>query len=474
MLYDSRNILPTLGLILFVANGALCQENNARQETPVKLEVQAGTPLRVYITRRVPYRVGEAVNAKVIEPVWAFDRIVIPAGSTLQGQVVKLDPVSKMVRAHAILGGDFTPLKRAQVSFTNLTIPDGPAMPIHTEESLGLGTIYIEPRPAKKSKTQKSRSGKPNAIGQFLRQQTQTQLRSQANARSYGIYDLVRGPNKREWIENYLLSKVPYHPQWYRTRTRFDTVLTQPLDFGTVEVPSGEIANEGSPAPPGATAQMRLLTTISSADARVGDPMEGVLSQPLFTDKHELLLPQGTRFTGKITLTQHARLFHRGGKLRFAIESVDLGPTAVAAYSRPAKQEVNRPIQGQLIAVEPGAESVRVDAEGTATATESKTRLVRPVIAGLVAAKSLDNDTGKQTASGSSAAPNNLGRSLGGFSGFGLLGTVASRGPRPIGAALGFYGMAWSVYSNVVARGNEVTFQKNAAVAIQFGNQRKK
>jgi hypothetical protein len=114
---------------------------------------------------------------------------------------------------------------------------------------------------------------------------------------------------------------------------------------------------------------------------------------------------------------------------------------------------------------------VKVDPEGTAKATESKTRLLRPAIAALVAAKSLDNDAGKQTASGTggAAGANTSGRALGGFSGFGLLGIAAARGPRNIGAALGFYGLAWSVYSNVVARGGEVTFQKNTAMAIRFG-----
>jgi hypothetical protein len=113
---------------------------------------------------------------------------------------------------------------------------------------------------------------------------------------------------------------------------------------------------------------------------------------------------------------------------------------------------------------------MKVDGEGTAKATESKARLLRPIIAGLVAAKSLDNDAGKQSSSGTNAAgANTSGRSLGGFSGFGLLGIAAARGPRNIGSALGFYGLAWSVYSNLVARGREVTFEKNTAMAIRFG-----
>ncbi|MGA8029917.1 MAG: hypothetical protein WB992_22460 [Bryobacteraceae bacterium] len=437
------------------------------------MQVQAGTPLRVYISRRVSYRLGEAVQAKLIEPVWAFDRVVIPAGVTLQGQVLKLDPVSRIVRARAILGGDFTPLKRARVSFMSLTLPNGRAVPLRTEESLGLPTMYVPPRPAKKPKKQKTASGKPSRAGQFLRQQVQNQARSQANARSGGLYDFVRGPNKREWLENYLWSKLPYHPQWYRTRTRFDTVLTQPLDFGTVEVASSEIAKSGAAAPPDTIAQMRLLATVSSADARVSDPVEGELSQPVFDQQHELVLPEGTRFTGKVTLTHRARLFHRGGKLRFTIERVDVPGDQIASERTATVQRAGHPVQGQLVAVEADPNAIKVDSEGTATATESKSRLLRPAIAALVAAKSLDNDAGKQTASGT-GSPNTGGRALGGFSGFGLLGTAAARGPRPIGEALGFYGLAWSVYSNIISRGNEVTFEKNTAIAIQFGSPRKK
>jgi hypothetical protein len=35
--------------------------------------------------------------------------------------------------------------------------------------------------------------------------------------------------------------------------------------------------------------------------------------------------------------------------------------------------------------------------------------------------------------------------------------------------AFGHYGSAWSVYSNVIARGAEVQFDKNAMMDIKFG-----
>jgi hypothetical protein len=471
MSYQSRSFVAVAEFVLLFAGGALAQESGGTQKTPVHLQVDSGIPLRLYVTERVPYRVGVVVHARLIEPVWSFDRIVIPAGSTLTGNVASLEGVPKMMRTQAILEGDFTPLKRARVSFVNLTLPGGRAMPIQTEESLGLPTIYVPPRPPKTPKKQKAASGNPSKARQFLQQQMHSQVQAQANARSYGFYDLVRGPNKREWLENFLLSKLPYHPQWYRTNTRFDAVLTQPLNFGTVEIDSTELAKSRTPAASDATAQMRLLNTISSSDARVGDPMEGVLSQPLFGKEHDLVLPEGTRFAGRITLTQRARLFHRGGKLRFTIEKVNLPESIAALQGADGERSSIQPVQGQMVSVEADPKTTKVDSEGTATATESKTRLLRPAIAALVAAKSLDNDTGKQTASGS-GTPNTSGRSLGGFSGFGLLGIAAARGPSSIGEALGFYGLAWSVYTNVIARGREVTFQKNTAVAIRFGTPR--
>jgi hypothetical protein len=110
-----------------------------------------------------------------------------------------------------------------------------------------------------------------------------------------------------EWLEDFAFSKVPCHPQWYRTRTRFDSVLTEPLNFGTVNIAANEIAKPGTSAPPNSIAQMRLLNTVSSADAHISDPIQAVLTEPLFAQPKQLVLPQGTHFTGKITAAHNAR-----------------------------------------------------------------------------------------------------------------------------------------------------------------------
>src|SRR5205807_4718905 len=94
----------------------------------------------------------EPVHAKLIEPVFAFDRVVLPAGSEVSGNVVRLDPVGKMQRTKAVLGGDFTPLHVAEVQFTDIALPDGRHFALATAETPGLASIYSPPLPKKNPK----------------------------------------------------------------------------------------------------------------------------------------------------------------------------------------------------------------------------------------------------------------------------------------------------------------------------------
>jgi hypothetical protein len=434
------------------------------------LRIDSGTPLRLYITKRVWYHKGQIVQARFAEPVWAFDRIVIPPGTSVTGAITDLVPVPKLARAMAMIRGDFTPLKQAKVRFTSATMPDGHPLAIDTESSFGLTSIYDPPRAKKggpprqtqtKTKPQVESESKSAYAKSFLKQQAIQQVQAQANARTHGLFSFVRSPNKREWIEDYLWSQLPYHPQFYRSGTRFDSVLQQPIDFGKVNMAGSELQKISSPPPPDSIAAIRSLTTVSSVDARVGEPIAAVLSQPVFSADHKMILPEGTRLTGKVTLARPARMFHRSGQLRFTFTNLALPATGADA---PATQLT---AQAQLAAAETGSGPASVDPEGTAKMTESKARFLRPVIASLVALKSMDNDTGKPVSAGGNS--NFTGQSLGGFSGFGLFGAIAARGPREIGTALGFYGLAWSVYGTVVSRGKEVVFEKNAAMSIRFG-----
>ena len=284
-------ILTALYVSLFAASGA-AQTPPADKIPTISLNVPSGAPLRLYLTKRISKRTGAPVEAKLLEPVFAFDREVIPAGTVAQGQVSRVQPVGKWQRVRAIVSGDFTPLRSAQVEFTTLILPDGHTVSTHTVETVGLNSTYIEPSKKKKQKAQP-----PNQNGGILgtaKQTAKDRINGAINARSRGIADIVRGPNKKEKLIDLMWSKLPYHPQYVRRGTRFDAPLRDPLQFGFESVKQGYLAQLGSQPLPDSVVHARLLTALNSGSAKQGEAVEAVVVAPLFSADHKLLFPEGT------------------------------------------------------------------------------------------------------------------------------------------------------------------------------------
>src|ERR1035438_5259924 len=196
----------------------------------ISIQVPPGAPLRVYLTRRLPKRLGAPVEAKVMEPVFAFDREVVPAGTVAQGAVSRVRPAGRWQRVRAILNGDFTPLRSAEVEFTSLTLPEGRTLATHTVQAPAMNSIYTEPpKNPKNPKRQKSQPQNQNGgILGTVKQTAKDQVNGAINARTRGIADIVRAPNKKEKLVDLFWSKLPYHPQYYRRGTRFDAPLRTP------------------------------------------------------------------------------------------------------------------------------------------------------------------------------------------------------------------------------------------------------
>jgi hypothetical protein len=118
-----------------------------------------------------------------------------------------------------------------------------------------------------------------------------------------------------------------------------------------------------------------------------------------------------------------------------------------------------------------GRAQIKVDSEGGVQAKESKTRFIAPVISLILASRSADTEEGHHHAAVSATGgdANVSGRTLGGGMGLGMLGAAISQSSPYVGMAFGYYRVAWSVYSNVIARGGEVQFDKNAMMDIKFG-----
>jgi len=444
---------------------------HADDESPkISLSVPAGAPLRLYLTKRISKVAGAPVQGKILEPVFAFDKEVIPAGSVVTGKVSQVEPVRKWLRFQAIVNGDFTPLRNAQVEFDSLTLPDGSKVALHTVAVMGLNSIYREPS-KKKQKAQKAQPQNQNGgILGTAKQTARDQINGQINARTRGIADIVRGPNKKEKLVDFFWAKLPYHPQYVRRGTRFDAPLRDALEFGTEAVTVASLAELGMQPSADSVVHARLLTALDSGTAKPGEPVEAVVAAPLYSANQKLVLPEGTRLVGTVTVAKKARSFHRPGQLRFAFQKIEL-PAEVANLRPAAPASAPLKTQATLEAAEgSGKAPIKVDAEGGVQAQESKTRFIAPLISLMLASRAADNDAGRHEAAGTGGAEGNIsGRTLGGGLGFGLLGSAVSQSSKYVGMGFGYYGLAWSVYSAVIAVGGEVEFNKNAVMDIRFG-----
>src|SRR5260370_2889974 len=208
----------------------------------VPLTVPAGTPLRLYLTKRIPRRVKAPVQAKMLAPLYAFDREVIPAGTEVFGTVTRLRAVPTGERTKAMMSGDFTPLHLAEVRFTSMRLPDGRQIPIDTVESAELNSLFPSkpPKPRKQNR-QTQNNGTPGAGTQIVKDQIDARVSALTS-----IHDVVQGPGKKDKLEDFLWAKLPYHPQFVRGRTRFDAELRGTLDFGSATVTQKWLALSGA------------------------------------------------------------------------------------------------------------------------------------------------------------------------------------------------------------------------------------
>ena len=76
--------------------------------------------------------------------------------------------------------------------------------------------------------------------------------------------------------------------------------LTAALGFGLV-TPAPLAPGDAMPAPD-SVLTARLATALDSSKTPRGSPLEAVLTEPVFSTDHELILPEGTTISGEVTL----------------------------------------------------------------------------------------------------------------------------------------------------------------------------
>jgi hypothetical protein len=212
-----------VGLLLLPGSGFAQQ---TKSDVDIPLIVPAGTPLRLEIVHTCfPKQVGETVRARLAQPVFAFDREVLPAGTEATGHIIRFTEPSRLQRFESMLQGRFGSFKRPDVQLDTLSPDDGMPRAVLT---------HTAPNEAQEVKD------RWNAVKHLLRGGQPT------GQRCSSWYAAIPAPSK---ISN---------------GSRFDAVLLTQENFGYEKVPANML-QLGVLIPQEGTTYSNLVTGLDSA-----------------------------------------------------------------------------------------------------------------------------------------------------------------------------------------------------------------
>lgn len=407
----------------------------------VSLTIPKGTPLQIALYKDVRVsQVGQPIQGVTVAPVYAFDKLVVPVGAKVTGRITDLEGVSKGQRTLRALDADFSPPRKVQVEFSEIVLPDGRRIAVHTIVTPGSGKTLQFITAAAPANTKGVKS---------VAAEKTKQAKQQAKQEWDAAMKQMKTPGKARRVERLAIAQLPVHPQYIDAGTVYFAELQDSLDFGTEPLSPEAAAALGGPPPEGSFVNALLITPLNSASSQKGDEVEAVLSQPLF-DGTRLLLPQGSRLKGTVLQVQPARSLSRNGQLRVVFHDL-IPPTGT-----PSK--VDASLEGVQSASD---QNLKLDSEGGAQARPPNTRLLTTAISVSLGAASFLGDTA------SDVGP----RVSGGAGGFKLVGIALglSVHSQQLGMAMGALGATRSVYTNFIARGRDVVFPKYTGMQIGIG-----
>jgi hypothetical protein len=459
-----RNIPSAFVLIFLSAGLSFGQADNqnvseavAGSPAAITLEVPAGTPLPVVLDKEVRIqKIGQPIHGKIAEPVYAFDKLIVPAGSEVTGSVIRISGVSAMKRTIAALDANFSPSRDVAITFDQLVLPDGRRVPLHTQVSLASQGV-LQFATATEAKTQ-SKESKENAAKKLAAGKA-SETKKEISREWEAAKEQVAAPGKLHRLKRIAIAQLPYHPQYFDAGTRFNAELVDPLNFGTEELTPEKVHMVGTAPAAGSIIHALLKTPLSSASVQKGEAVEAVMTEPLITDS-QLILPEGTLLKGSVLQVQPARRLHRNGQLRIVFHEI-VPPNSV-------EQHVEASLEGVEVKDD---QHLSLDSEGGAQTTTPKTRYLTTGISIALAASSVlpDADAGR----GGELSVGETGKgALNGASGFRVIGfiTGALVHSRALASTFGVYGASKSVYDHFLSRGLDVVYPKDTAMAIGFGS----
>jgi hypothetical protein len=224
--------LPVAALVV-LSTVAMPQPAAAQSDqNPIDLVVSAGRPLRVALDDRVQLkRIGQSVTGTVVQPVYAYHRIVIAKGTRVRGHITGLDSGSAFVRTRAYLAGNFSPPKHAMLQFDTLLLDDGLEMSIDTVVKGGIPNVKRETAGGARAGHADGSSENVSADVEhptFMARARSELMHRAGDALSetkqkatdtFGYIKSVREPGQMSRLKDAAVQHLPYHPHWRKARS---------------------------------------------------------------------------------------------------------------------------------------------------------------------------------------------------------------------------------------------------------------
>ena len=397
--------------------------------TPNALELPKGTSLQVEVSRNYPMKAGEAIEGRLLHPIYAKGKLVVPENTALHGKVVALSPDSH-TRLKARLRGDFTPFHKPEVRFDQLILPAGPVSIAAAAASDGAPVLHL------------------TTPGASPKQSFFQKRWAEAKNNMHDRIAFFTAPGKGDRALQMIYRQLPYHPERIEAHTAWSFELTSPVDLPAAGL---DASDPPQPAPVVAgkpeTWQVRavLMRDLTSASARSGDPVQALVVEPVYDKDKNLVVPEGSTLIGKVTAAQPARSLGRNGRLRFTFQQVRF------------PEGFNRPVDGSLAgAATEKTQNLQLDAEGTIS-PRNQSSAVAPILLTVLAGRALDQDGNLTVQTGVAS------------NGFGFIGRIVglAAGNRNLAAGIGFYAAGLSFYDNFLQSGRDVVFPKDTRIEIE-------
>ena len=408
-----NRIVISFSVLAASASLAAAQDAQSPQNT---ILVGAGNDLRCRLEKGLRItKSGEPITAKLVEPVYSGTTIAIPEGLTVKGHVSSISDAPR--HKGQILRGDFTRPRTANVTFDSVILPDGTALPIHTNSTIGVGDV--------KTARYLPKSQRPG-----IRQKMKDAAKPLSEA------------NKLQRLGQATVTSLPYHPEYLSQGTIFDATLLDAVET----TPSVDQAETHSP-PDDGYLHVRLLTPLNSAMSAAGSPIEAVVPRPYYNQDHVLVYPPGTKLEGTVTKAVAAGWMKKNGGLSFSFHSAQTpdGNTT----------ELFATVAGIQTA---GGQHLAVGLEGDVKATTSTFSRLRAPISLIGPSRAVADTTVDKTA---------WSRAGEGNKGFGLLGAGAAQASVSTAIGFGYFGAAVNVYDAFFAKGSNVELPVNTPVFLR-------